>query len=37
MSKSVPAIRSVKARGLVVPIARPVKNAFTRSTPRRWS
>jgi len=28
MSKSVPAIRSVKARGLVVPIARPVKNAF---------
>ena len=29
MSKSVPAIRSVKARGLVVPIARPVKTAFT--------
>ena len=29
MSKPVPAIRSVKARGLVVPIARPVKNAFT--------
>src|SRR5215203_5651497 len=28
MSKSVPAIRSVKARGLVVPLARPVKNAF---------
>ena len=28
MSKSVPAIRSVKARGLVVPISRPVKNAF---------
>src|SRR6476659_346684 len=29
MSKPVPAIRSVKARGLVVPIARPVKTAFT--------
>src|SRR6185369_9324958 len=29
MSKSVPAIRSIKARGLVVPIARPVKTAFT--------
>jgi len=29
MSKSVPAIRSVKARGLVVPIARPVKTAFS--------
>jgi mandelate racemase len=29
MSKSVAAIRSVKARGLVVPIARPVKTAFT--------
>jgi mandelate racemase len=28
MSKSVAAIRSVKARGLVVPIARPVKTAF---------
>ena len=28
MSKSVPAIRSVKARGVVVPIARPVKTAF---------
>ena len=28
MSKPVPAIRSVKARGLVVPLARPVKNAF---------
>ena len=28
MSKSVPAIRSVTARGLVVPISRPVKNAF---------
>jgi len=28
MSKKVPAIRSVKARGLVVPLARPVKNAF---------
>jgi mandelate racemase len=28
MSTSVPAIRSVTARGLVVPIARPVKNAF---------
>jgi mandelate racemase len=29
MSKSVPAIRSVTARGLVVPIARPVKTAFS--------
>ena len=29
MSKSVPAIRNVKARGVVVPIARPVKTAFT--------
>src|SRR5882757_6558974 len=28
MSKSVAAIRSVTARGLVVPISRPVKNAF---------
>src|SRR5205085_8908147 len=28
MSKPVPAIRSVKARALVVPLARPVKNAF---------
>src|SRR5260221_1470190 len=28
MSKSVPAIRGVKARGLVVPIARPVQTAF---------
>ena len=28
MSKSVAAIRSVKARGLVVPIGRPVKTAF---------
>ena len=28
MSKSVPAIRGVKARGLVVPISRPVKTAF---------
>ena len=28
MSKSVPAIRSVKARALVVPLKRPVKNAF---------
>lgn len=28
MSKSVPAIRSVKARGVVVPLKRPVKNAF---------
>jgi mandelate racemase len=28
MSTSVPAIRSVKARGLVVPLKRPVKNAF---------
>ena len=28
MSKSVPAIRSVHARGVVVPLKRPVKNAF---------
>ena len=28
MNKPVPAIRSVKARGLVVPLARPLKNAF---------
>jgi L-alanine-DL-glutamate epimerase-like enolase superfamily enzyme len=28
MSKSVPAIRGVKARGVVVPLARPLKNAF---------
>src|SRR5436190_5380591 len=28
MSKSVPAIRSVKARSVVVPLARPLKNAF---------
>ena len=28
MSKSVPAIRGVKVRGLVVPISRPVKTAF---------
>ena len=28
MSKTVPAIRSVKARALVAPISRPVKNAF---------
>jgi mandelate racemase len=28
MSKSVPAIRSVKARALVAPIPRPVKTAF---------
>jgi mandelate racemase len=28
MSKPVPAIRTVKARGLVVPLSRPVKNAF---------
>src|SRR6185312_12591649 len=28
MSKPVPAIRSVKARGAVVPLKRPVKNAF---------
>ena len=28
MSKTVPAIRGVKARGLVAPISRPVKNAF---------
>jgi hypothetical protein len=27
MSKPVPAIRTVKARGLVVPLSRPVKNA----------
>ena len=29
MSKSIAAIRSVEARGLVVPIGRPVKTAFT--------
>jgi hypothetical protein len=29
MSKSVPAIRHVSARGLVVSIGRPVKTAFT--------
>ena len=29
MSTSVPAIRSVTARGLVVPISRPVKTAFS--------
>ena len=29
MTKSVPAIRNVSARALVVPIARPVKTAFT--------
>ena len=29
MSKPVPAIRSVTARGLVAPISRPVKTAFT--------
>src|SRR4051794_23290658 len=29
MSKSVPAIRSVKARAIVAPIGRPVKTAFT--------
>jgi len=29
MSTSVPAIRSVKARGLVAPMARPVKTAFS--------
>ena len=29
MSKSVPAIRGVKARGVVAPMARPVKTAFT--------
>ena len=28
MSKTVPAIRSVKARGVVVPLKRPLKNAF---------
>src|SRR5690242_6540653 len=28
MRKPVPAIRSVKARGIVVPLARPLKNAF---------
>ena len=28
MSKPAPAIRSVKARALVVPLKRPVKNAF---------
>jgi mandelate racemase len=28
MSKTVPAIRNVKARGVVVPLKRPVKNAF---------
>src|SRR5215207_5402723 len=28
MSKPVAAIRSIKARGLVVPLARPLKNAF---------
>ena len=28
MSNSVPAIRSVRARGVVVPLARPVKTAF---------
>jgi mandelate racemase len=28
MTKSVPAIRGVKARGVVVPLARPLKNAF---------
>ena len=28
MSKSTPAIRSVKARAVVAPISRPVKNAF---------
>src|SRR4029453_13263829 len=28
MSKSVPAVRSVKARAVVVPLARPLKNAF---------
>ena len=28
MSKSTPAIRSVKARAVVVPLKRPVKNAF---------
>jgi mandelate racemase len=29
MSKTVPAIRGVKARGVVVPLSRPVKTAFT--------
>ena len=29
MSKTVPAIRGVKARGVVVPMSRPVKTAFT--------
>jgi len=29
MSKTVPAIRGVKARAVVVPISRPVKTAFT--------
>src|ERR1700710_2277419 len=28
MSATVPAIRSVKARGVIAPISRPVKNAF---------
>ena len=28
MSKSVPAIRDIKARALIAPISRPVKNAF---------
>jgi mandelate racemase len=28
MRKAVPAIRSVRARALVVPLKRPVKNAF---------
>ena len=28
MSKTVPAIRGVKARGLITPISRPVKNAL---------
>jgi hypothetical protein len=28
MSKTVPAIRGVKARAVVVPLKRPVKNAF---------
>ena len=36
MSKSVPAIRSVKARGVVVPLARPLKNALACSIPDRW-
>ena len=30
MSKPVPAIRGVKARALVVPLKRPVKNALWR-------